>query len=119
MSLQNDLLHDYHELLKLSDFMLAQARSGSWDELVANEATYLRSVKDIAYNLDNTALPSALRIQLRSLIKQILDNEVLIKELIAQRMEELRTLVLTTSQQQKVTAAYGRLSNDVLYPQNL
>ncbi|WP_336698389.1 flagella biosynthesis regulatory protein FliT [Pantoea dispersa] len=119
MMAPGDVLQGYQQLLKLSNTMLEQAREGLWDDLVANESTYVRNVESMARNQDPGALPAALRVQIRALIKQILDNEVLLKTLLAERMDELRSLVQTTSQQQKVTSAYGRFSNKVLYPGNL
>ncbi len=48
-----------------------------------------------------------------------MDNELEIKQLMATRMEELRSLVQQTTQQQKVTNAYGRFSSQVLSPSDL
>jgi len=119
MTAHVDVLQGYQALLKLSNLMLAQARSGLWDELIANEAAYVRSVESVARDQDTGVLPSAVRLQLRPLIKQVLDNELILRDMVAQRMDELRSLVHTTSQQQKITSAYGGLSSKVLYPGNL
>ena len=118
MTIHVDLLQGYQQLLKLSNAMLAQAKEGQWDELIACEMTYLRNVESVARDQDTSALTSGLRMQIRPMLKQVLDNENEIKGLLAHRMDELRALVQTTSQQQKVTSAYGRISNQVLYPGN-
>ncbi|WP_261388021.1 flagellar protein FliT [Candidatus Pantoea soli] len=119
MSAHDDLVQGYQQLLKLSNTMLAQARDGLWDELVAAETTYVSRVMHLAGDRDASALPAALRLQLRPMLKQVMDNEVEIRQRLAARMEELRSLVQQTSQQQKVTHAYGRFSSQVLYPNDL
>ncbi|KTR88518.1 flagella biosynthesis regulatory protein FliT [Pantoea dispersa] len=119
MTSDSDLLQGYQRLLSLSNQMLKQARQGHWDDLVASEAAYVSSVKHVAHDRDTSALPAALRVQLRPMLKQVMDNELEIKQLMATRMEELRSLVQQTTQQQKVTNAYGRFSSQVLYPSDL
>lgn len=119
MTTHVDLLIGYQQLLALSNHMLEQAQSSEWDELIAHEQKYVRLVESVARDQDTKALPAQLQFQIRPLLKQVLDNETVLRNLLATRMEELRTLVQTTTQQQKLTSTYGRLSNNVLYPNNL
>lgn len=114
-----DLLLGYQQLLTLSDTMLTLARQGLWDELVTHETAYVRSVESVACANSTSALPAALRREIHPVLQQILHHETEIKALLMQRMDELRILVQTTSQQQKVHSAYGQLSNQVLYPTSL
>ncbi|MCZ4058144.1 flagella biosynthesis regulatory protein FliT [Pantoea sp. LMR881] len=116
MNTHLDLLQGYQQLLKLSNAMLAQAKQGQWDDLIACEMTYLRSVESVARDQDISGFTSKQQMQIRPLLKQVLDNENELKGLLFGRMDELRSLVQTTTQQQKVTSAYGRLSGNILYP---
>jgi flagellar protein FliT len=119
MTTHVDLLKGYQQLLALSNRMLEQAQKSEWDELIAHEQTYVRLVENVARDQDTRTLPAQLQFQIRPLLKQVLDNETVLRNLLATRMEELRSLVQTSTQQQKVTSAYGRLSNNVLYPNNI
>ena len=59
--------------------MLAQARGGQWDDLIACEMTYLRNVESVTRDQDTNALSSGLRLKIRPMLKQVLDNESEIK----------------------------------------
>lgn len=116
MTTSVDLLKGYQQLMALSNRMLVLAQNAEWDELIAHEHTYVRLVENVAIDQDTSAFPAQLQYQIRPLLERVLDNESVILELLAARMEELRALVQTTAQQHKVASAYGRLSNSVLYP---
>lgn len=116
MSAHVDLLRRYQQLLMLSNTMLTLAQQSQWDELIGHEVSYLQSVESLTHAADNTTLPAALQPQVRQLLKQLLDNETLIKSLLVNRMDELRTLVSQGNQQKNVTSAYGQFSGNVLYP---
>ncbi|WP_311775534.1 flagellar protein FliT [Enterobacter sp. RIT637] len=49
----------------------------------------------------------------------MLSNEVELKALLHQRMEELKALVGQTSRQHNLNATYGRLSGNILLPNDL
>jgi len=113
------LLHHYQQLLLTSNMMLSLAKEGRWDELIQHELSYISAVEKLT-QLQNMA-DAAPTIQglLRPLLKQILDNEVELKTLLHQRMEELRTLVGQTSRQHNLNSTYGRLSGNILFPSEL
>lgn len=113
------LLHHYQQLLLTSNMMLSLAKEGRWDELIQHELSYISAVEKLT-QLQNTA-DTAPTIQglLRPLLKQILDNEVELKTLLHQRMEELRTLVGQSSRQHNLNSTYGRLSGNILFPSEL
>ncbi|AIX73350.1 flagella biosynthesis regulatory protein FliT [Mixta calida] len=116
MSDNLDVLRRYQQLLMLSNTMLSLAKQGQWDALIGHEVGYLQAVESISHAVDAAALPAAAQAQIRPLLRQLLDNETLIKSLLANRMDELRTLVNQGSQQQNITSAYGRFSGNILYP---
>jgi len=110
------LLQGYQRLLALSNVMLKLAQQGQWDELIGHEMNYVCMVESVARDQDGSALPSLLQAQIRPLLKQVIDNETLLKNMLAVRMNELRTLVGQTTKQQNLTTAYGSFSGNVLFP---
>ncbi|HDS6850311.1 flagella biosynthesis regulatory protein FliT [Enterobacter cancerogenus] len=119
MDVNLGLLQHYQQLLKTSTTMLALTKAGRWDDLIAYEVDYLTAVEKLTLFQDASDIPAAMQAQIRPILRQILDNEVELKTLLQQRMEELRALVGQTSRQHNLNATYGRLSGNVLYPTDL
>ncbi len=113
------LLHHYQQLLVASRTMLNLAKEGRWDELIEHEVKYINTVEKLAQFQDTGDIAPQLQAQIRPLLKQILDNEVVLKELLSQRMDELRTLVGQTSRQYNLHSTYGRLSGNILFPNEI
>ena len=113
------LLHHYQQLLMASCSMLNLAREGRWDDLIEHELNYIAAVEKLTKYQDTGDVATAVQAQVRPVLKQILDNEVELKTLLHQRMEELRTLVGQTSRQHNLNSAYGRLSGNILFPSEL
>ncbi|WP_447858439.1 flagella biosynthesis regulatory protein FliT [Enterobacter ludwigii] len=98
--------------------MLNLAHSGQWDALIEQEMHYIQLVESIS----QTPIMSCPPVQVehaRALLKMILANENELKTLLAARMEELRNLIGQTGKQQSITSTYGKLSGNILYPENL
>ncbi|MGD8162352.1 flagella biosynthesis regulatory protein FliT [Pantoea sp. FN0307] len=119
MSANVDLLRRYQQLLMLSNTMLTLAKQSQWDELIGHEVGYIQAVESVTQAAAGTPLPAAMQTQIRPLLKQLLDNEKLIKDLLIIRMDELRSLVNQGNQQKNVTSAYSRFSGNVLHPSDL
>ncbi|WLI77528.1 flagella biosynthesis regulatory protein FliT [Kosakonia sp. H02] len=113
------LLHHYQQLLVTSRTMLSLAKEGRWDELIEHELGYVTSVESLTQFQDSTDAAPHMQAQIRPLLKQILDNEVILKQLLNQRMDELRTLVGQTSRQHNLHSTYGRLSGNILFPNEI
>nr|WP_318381223.1 flagella biosynthesis regulatory protein FliT [uncultured Enterobacter sp.] len=113
------LLHHYQQLLITSCTMLNLAKDGRWDDLIQHELGYITAVEKLTQFQDSSDIAPAVQAQVRPLLKQILDNELELKTLLHQRMEELRTLVGQTSRQHNLNSTYGRLSGNILYPSEL
>ncbi|WP_238085067.1 MULTISPECIES: flagella biosynthesis regulatory protein FliT [Pseudescherichia] len=113
------LLQHYQQLLLTSNMMLNLAKEGRWDELIQHELSYITAVEKLTQLQDTADTAPAIQGRLRPLLKQILDNEVELKTLLHQRMDELRTLVGQTSRQQNLNSTYGRLSGNILFPSEL
>lgn len=98
--------------------MLNLAHSGQWDALIEQEMHYIQLVESIS----QTPIMSCPPVQVehaRALLEMILANENELKNLLAARMEELRNLIGQTGKQQSITSTYGKLSGNILYPENL
>ncbi|MCE2009656.1 MULTISPECIES: flagella biosynthesis regulatory protein FliT [Enterobacter] len=98
--------------------MLNLAHSGQWDALIEQEMHYIQLVESIS----RTPIMSCPPVQVehaRALLEMILANENELKTLLAARMEELRNLIGQTGKQQSITSTYGKLSGNILYPENL
>jgi len=98
--------------------MLNLAHSGLWDALIEQEMHYIQLVESIS----QTPIMSCPPVQVehaRALLEMILANENELKTLLAARMEELRNLIGQTGKQQSITSTYGKLSGNILYPENL
>lgn len=113
------LLQHYQQLLATSTAMLVLTKSGRWDELIAYEVDYLSAVEKLTRYQDASEIAPQLQAQIRPILKQILGNEVELKALLHQRMEELKALVGQTSRQHNLNATYGRLSGNILFPNDL
>ncbi|MGL5599372.1 MAG: flagella biosynthesis regulatory protein FliT [Silvania sp.] len=113
------LLQHYQQLLTTSAAMLALTKSGRWDELITYEVKYLTAVEKLTQFQDASDVASPVQAQIRPILRQILDNEIELKALLQQRMDELRTLVGQTSRQHNLNATYGRLSGNILFPTDI
>lgn len=119
MEVHLGLLQHYQQLLKTSTTMLVLTRAGRWDELIDYEVEYLTSVEKLTMFQDASEIPPHIQTQIRPILKQILDNEVELKTMLQQRMDELKALVGQTSRQHNLNSTYGRLSGNVLFPTDL
>ncbi|MCU6684280.1 flagella biosynthesis regulatory protein FliT [Leclercia sp. H6W5] len=111
-------LNNWHALHALSIAMLNLAHSGQWDELVEKETEYVKLVESIGQNAISACPPVQIE-QARFLLEKVLQNETELKALLTDRMSELRQLITQTGKQQSVTSTYGKLSGNILYPENL
>jgi len=110
-------LNNWHALHALSIAMLNLAHTGQWDELVEKEMEYVKLVESIGQNAISACPPAQIE-QARFLLEKALQNETELKALLTARMDELRKLITQTGKQQSITSTYGRLSGNILYPEN-
>ncbi|MFY9995313.1 MAG: flagella biosynthesis regulatory protein FliT [Leclercia sp.] len=112
------VLNNWHALHALSIAMLKLAHSGQWDELIEKEMEYVQLVEGIAQNPISACPPAQIE-QARFILEKVLQNETELKGLLKARMDDLRNLITQTGKQQSVTSTYGKLSGNILYPENL
>ncbi|HBW42859.1 MAG TPA: flagella biosynthesis regulatory protein FliT [Leclercia adecarboxylata] len=118
MNSPSSALNNWHALHALSIAMLNLAHSGLWDELIEKELEYVQLVEGIAKNPIFACPPVQIE-QARFILENVLQNETELKALLRGRMNELRQLITQTGKQQSVTSTYGKLSGNILYPENL
>ncbi|MGL9751779.1 MAG: flagella biosynthesis regulatory protein FliT [Symbiopectobacterium sp.] len=119
MSTPSQLLKDYQQLQLLSRHILALANNGAWDEVVEQEIIYIQSVE----NLSKMPIPdnrdSVIQLQFRKILREIVESEAQIKELLQKRMDELSSLMQTSVKQHSVNATYGEFSPQSVIPGNI
>lgn len=108
-------LADWQHLLLLSSQMLTQAKNQQWEDLINGELAYIQYVEALSsHQGDITDCPNP--IQVREILRQLLENEAEVKRLLLARMDELKVLIHQGNQQQSVNLAYGRLAGMLLLP---
>ena len=114
-----EMLTHYRQLVSQSQSMLALATAGKWDKLIESEVSYLRAVENIAHNDELHLLPAELKKEVNHCIRQVMENENLLKTLLNARMKELRLLVNSSNHQRNLSTAYGDNAGNVLYPKQV
>ncbi|XBS68359.1 flagellar protein FliT [Acerihabitans sp. KWT182] len=107
------LLAHYQQILVLSENMLLMARQSEWDNLVYIEEKYVHAVAKISeLNLkQETLLSGATQDEITLVIRQLLDNEKEINQLLQARLNQLRDLIGQSNRQQKINSTYHKFSD--------
>ncbi|MDK6765091.1 flagellar protein FliT, partial [Klebsiella aerogenes] len=95
----------------LSSQMIALARAGQWEALVEMQFAYVTAVEKTAEFTGKAGPSLALQEMLNAKLKQIIDNEGVLKGLLQQRMEQLKTLIDQSTRQNAVNTAYGQFDD--------
>ncbi|HCR0682828.1 TPA: flagella biosynthesis regulatory protein FliT [Klebsiella aerogenes] len=111
MERQQQLLAAYQQIHTLSSQMIALARAGQWEALVEMQFAYVTAVEKIAEFTGKAGPSLALQEMLNAKLKQIIDNEGVLKGLLQQRMEQLKTLIDQSTRQNAVNNAYGQFDD--------
>ncbi|KFX21810.1 flagella biosynthesis regulatory protein FliT [Pectobacterium betavasculorum] len=116
MSSLHQLFKDYQQLQALSRKMLGLASSSQWDELVDQEIVYVQLIESLSKRAIPADLDSVTQLNFRRILREILENEAQIKELLCKRMNDLSVLMKNSLAQQNVNATYGEFSEQRLLP---
>ncbi|MBE5214835.1 flagella biosynthesis regulatory protein FliT [Pectobacterium quasiaquaticum] len=116
MSNLHQLFKDYQQLQALSRKILALASGGQWDELVAQEIVYIQLVENLTKRPIPTDVDSVMQLHFRRILREIIENESQIKELLRKRMDDLSLLMKNSVAQQNVNSTYGEFSEQRLLP---
>ncbi|MEB5694875.1 flagella biosynthesis regulatory protein FliT [Klebsiella aerogenes] len=119
MERQQQLLAAYQQIHTLSSQMIALARAGQWEALVEMQFAYVTAVEKTAEFTGKAGPSLALQEMLNAKLKQIIDNEGVLKGLLQQRMEQLKTLIDQSTRQNAVNTAYGQFDDRSLLPGEL
>lgn len=111
-------LADWQHLLLLSSQMLTLAKTQQWEALISGELAYIQRVEALSSShrhVSESAYPS----KMREILRQLLENEAEVKQLLLTRMDQLKVLIHQGNQQQSVNLAYGKLEGMLLLPTNV
>ena len=111
MERQQQLLAAYQQIHTLSSQMIALARAGQWEALVEMQFAYVTAVEKTAEFTGKAGPSLALQEMLNAKLQQIIDNEGILKGLLQQRMEQLKTLIDQSTRQNAVNTAYGQFDD--------
>ncbi|EIX9031598.1 flagella biosynthesis regulatory protein FliT [Klebsiella aerogenes] len=111
MERQQQLLAAYQQIHTLSSQMIALARAGQWEALVEMQFAYVTAVEKTAEFTGKAGPSLALQEMLNAKLKQIIDNEGVLKGLLQQRMEQLKRLIDQSTRQNAVNTAYGQFDD--------
>jgi flagellar protein FliT len=98
----------YESALEVTERMFTAARAGDWDALVALERERDRHVEEARSLEDGQAGPAALRARKRELLQKILAREEEIRILTQDWMHELREILDSASNSQRLNRAYSQ-----------
>lgn len=111
MERQQQLLAAFQQIHTLSSQMIALARAGQWEALVEMQFAYVTAVEKTAEFTGKAGPSLALQEMLNAKLQQIIDNEGVLKGLLQQRMEQLKTLIDQSTRQNAVNNAYGQFDD--------
>lgn len=114
MHVSQSMLSGYQRILNLSTDMLQLAQQADWEKLIELEQQYVSTINELP--IDTKEQPYSLTLseqqQIQDCLRQILHNESEISRLLKARMEELKTLIGTSSRQKSVNQAYHKFADD-------
>ncbi|MBJ7220430.1 MULTISPECIES: flagellar protein FliT [unclassified Brenneria] len=114
MHVSQSMLSGYKSILDISINMLQLAQQADWEKLIELEQLYVNAINELPAiteeQTDKTTLSEQQQIQ--DCLQQILHNESEISRLLKERMEELKTLIGTSSRQKSVNQAYHKFADD-------
>lgn len=107
------LLAHYQHILVLSENMLSTARQSEWDALVYIEEKYVQAVAKITELNATLEQPLATVVQenITTLLRQLLNNEQEVNQLLQARMSQLKELIGQSSRQQSINSTYNKFSD--------
>ncbi|WP_261389602.1 flagellar protein FliT [Halomonas denitrificans] len=107
------LLTRHEALLALTEQMLAMASEHDWDGLVRLETDYVTQVTALQGPLPADGMSDTQRQRLGELLEAILHNDLVLRERLVERRNELGELLNVSRNQQDLHRAYtgGRVVN--------
>ncbi|MEQ6887192.1 flagellar protein FliT [Halomonas sp. CS7] len=103
---QQALVEKYEALRWRTRRMLDSAREADWPTLIDQQESYLLQVDQLAMLEAERQLDAAHRARKATLLEEILENDLEIRERLIERRDELGELIGTTQRQRKLRHAY-------------
>lgn len=97
----------YETVAIITDQMLAAARNGDWDQLIALESRCAAHVETLKAQEPPTPLTGASRERKVMIIKKILADDREIRNLTEPWMAQLAKMINSTGNERKLSQAYG------------
>ena len=111
-----EFINRWQRIALLSQSLLDLAQRGEWDTLLEQEVTYLQAIETVMETQTPPGMTRSTQDMIAGYIKQTLDNEQQLKDLLKIRLDELSGLIGQSTRQQSLNNAYGRLSGMLLVP---
>jgi flagellar protein FliT len=105
-----EVLSIYENVSEITDKMVAAARSGDWDTLVALENRCSGQVNRLKAEEPPEPLSAEVRETKVRIIKKILEDDRQIRDIVEPWMKQLAVLINSTGTERKLTQAYGAAS---------
>jgi flagellar protein FliT len=102
-----EIISLYETVSAITDQMLAAARAGDWDRLIALETHCARHVQTLQDGEQPIPLTGAVRERKVKIIHKILADDREIRDLTEPWMAQLASLINSTSTERKLANAYG------------
>lgn len=104
---EQEVIYLYENVASITDQMLAAARKGDWDELVALETRCASQVSILKTGEPPVPLTGTVRERKVAIIKKILADDKEIRNLTQPWMEQLSRLINSTGTERRLNQAYG------------
>lgn len=113
-----EIVTAHERLLDQSHRMLSLARNGQWEELVAEESSYVIAVDKLMLEVLPASLPDEVQEMRVQVLEQLLEHSAEIQRHLLARREELTRLIGDSRRKQNVERAYfgSSLGSDSLQP---
>jgi flagellar protein FliT len=104
---EEEIISLYRAVVTLTEQMLAAARAGDWEKIVALEASRAGHVEILRNCEPPTALSGTARESKLKLIRRILEDEREIRTISQLRMANLSGMMATLGVERRLSQAYG------------
>lgn len=102
-----EIISIYENVSRITDQMVAAARSADWDQLTVLESRCAAQIEMLRQQESATALPAVERSQKVKIIKKILADDREIRSFTEPWMAKLSSMMSNAGNERKLSQAYG------------
>lgn len=117
MNDHENLIGCWASVAQISQNLLDLARNGEWELLLDKEEDYLRSVESVMTD-QVPEISKNMQHIIEGYLKKTLENELILEELLHQRLHVLGELISQSVRQRSINTTYGGVSGLVLVPES-